>query len=115
MVQPPRWQSNWSQYESAEPLPTDWDQRRLATARRAGGRCERRKRLANGTFRRCPNPGSECDHKVPRSRGGSSELENLEWLCKVDHSIKTQHESADARRAAAAKLKHPAQKHPGML
>jgi len=40
----------------------------------------------------------ECDHRVPESKGGKTEMANLQWLCrKPCHYDKTERESAEAQ------------------
>ena len=37
----------------------------------------------------------EVDHKIPLSRGGTNDTDNLEILCVRCHALKTQQESTD--------------------
>ena len=50
---------------------------------------------------RCQHCGAEehleLDHIVNVSRGGQDTLENLQWLCKRCHNVKTQLEAAERR------------------
>lgn len=39
--------------------------------------------------RRCGNPASEVDHRVPKEQGGDDTRDNLQALCKPCHSTKT--------------------------
>ena len=60
--------------------------------RRSGGRCEH------------PGCGSrlgvQCDHKIPRSQGGTHQLENLWDLCGYHHRQKTATEGGGFRKPA---------------
>lgn len=38
-----------------------------------------------------------CDHKVPKSEGGTDDIDNLQTTCKPCSDIKTQEESSRAR------------------
>lgn len=41
----------------------------------------------------------ECDHRIPEFEGGTDDIENLQWMCRVPcHKEKTQAEAARARR-----------------
>ena len=100
--------SNWQNQPNRVPLPPDWEQRRIRCREAAGGRCQHL--FPNGG--RCREPGAECDHIVPRTQGGDSEPGNLAWLCERHHKIKSQRESADSRRAIAAKAHHPVEQVP---
>ena len=42
----------------------------------------------------------ECDHIVPTSKGGKSEVGNLQWLCVECHDSKTRREALEARGLA---------------
>jgi 5-methylcytosine-specific restriction endonuclease McrA len=55
---------------------------RLAATRHSGGRCEH----SAFTFR-CRRPGEHADHIVPWSRGGATEMSNLQWLCSM-HNLR---------------------------
>jgi len=40
----------------------------------------------------------DCDHKVPTAKGGKTEMENLQWLCRTPcHSDKSEREAAEAQ------------------
>lgn len=97
----------WATSDRRDRLPADWEQRRQSVKRRAGGRCEK---TTNG--KRCPQPGTECDH---RDRGDDHRLSNLQWLCTDHHRAKTIAEAQQARNAMRAARYRPAEKHPGAL
>lgn len=92
----------WHGSTRRQTLPHDWEHRRNAVQRRAGGRCEWT--LNNGT--RCTTPGTDCDHVGDRD---NHTLDNLRWLCRPHHDQHTQQQLA-ARRA---RLRHPTRNHPG--
>lgn len=66
---------------------------RRTVIRRASGRCE-----AMG----CTSAGAQVDHIKPVAEGGTWALENLQYLCKPHHSIKT---AEDAKRGKARKAR----------
>lgn len=67
--------------------PSDWDQRRRQVYQRDGYTCQRCGRGGG------PNGMAElhAHHKVPRSKGGSHSLSNLETLCRECHNQKHPH------------------------
>jgi 5-methylcytosine-specific restriction protein A len=99
----------WAGSTSRDDLPPDWSQRRDATRKRAGGRCEGRD---HGI--RCRNLGTDCDHITPRWLGGTHDLTNLQWLCTSCHKSKTAREAAQARALMRARRVRPADPHPGL-
>ncbi|MBN8431820.1 HNH endonuclease [Microbulbifer salipaludis] len=92
-------------------LATNWGEYQKRLGRQANRRYKSKeylrnreiiKRLANGLCEHCTKlgrvtEGTECDHKVPRSRGGSDDVSNLQWLCKSCHARKTAQEGGGAR------------------
>ena len=47
----------------------------------------------------------ECDHIVPTSKGGKTELGNLQWLCRDPcHAAKTAREALEARGVEPVRL-----------
>lgn len=54
---------------------------------RAGGRCEHKAPL----LPRCSRSGAQADHVFPWSRGGSTTVENGQWLCAEHNRMKTNH------------------------
>lgn len=78
-------------------------QLRNAVARRAGNRCE---------YCRMPDQlqigGFEAYHILPRSRQGTTTLENLAWACPHCNCHKSDHtESTDQATDAVVALFHP--------
>lgn len=89
-------------------LPPDWKRRVAAVKARAHGRCQWV--MADG--RRCPDPGTDCDHiNDPDDHA----LTNLQWLCGWHHDRKTAAQSAAAKQHAAAARNAAARAaHPGL-
>lgn len=74
---PTPWQG-WSWRANLDVPRREWERMRRRVIRRAKGRCER-----------CGAPGSEANHKIPRSAGGPTTMGNLEWLCEDCHRAET--------------------------
>ena len=98
----------WAGSDRRDRLPHNWAELRAAVKARAGGQCEH---IKASTGRRCPNPGTDCDHI---QRGDDHTVSNLRWLCRWHHSRKSSAEGAEAMRTQRAKLTRPQPKHPGM-
>lgn len=64
-----------------------WEKAVERVKARAEGLCE--PHLAIGIV----HLGFECDHKVPKTHGGSDDDANLHWVCEAFHKAKTQIES----------------------
>lgn len=97
------------QWGTRNTYPPNWKQIRLLVAERAGQQCQ--DLMRDGI--RCTDLGTECDHINNIKAGGTHELENLQWLCKYHHRIKTNREAQDARKQFSMWRKPEA--HPGML
>nr|DAX21639.1 MAG TPA: HNH endonuclease [Caudoviricetes sp.] len=87
-------------------LPKDWDRIRRTVLRRDGGLC---------VF--CGNPANQVDHIIP---DGPHVPDNLRALCHHCHMVRTQQQSAEARkrrynRGNKARGPRPKSKHPGYL
>ncbi len=80
----------WAGSTRRRRLPPDWPAIRARIQRRAGGRCEAT--LSGG--RRCPLPGSQCDHV---QRGDDHSDSNLQWLCTDHHATKSGSEGRAAQ------------------
>lgn len=42
-------------------------------------------------------PATECDHIIPKHKGGTDDQANLQMLCSPCHADKTQKEAAEAQ------------------
>lgn len=96
----------WSTSDRRDRLPHDWPKLRAQTRKRAGGRCEWV--LPEG--RRCPTPGTDCDHVIP---GDDHALTNLQWLCGPHHRVKTTQDNQAAQALRQALRTRPTDTHPG--
>ena len=83
------------------PLPPDWPARRRLVLVRDRNVCQ----IA---FDGCTVRATEVDHVIPRSRGGSDQLENLQAACSRCHASKTGREANPPRR-------RPPEPHPGRI
>lgn len=94
----------WAGSTRAARLPGDWKSRVARVKARADGQCE-----WVDAAGRCARDGTDCDHIV---RGDDHSLENLQWLCREHHEVKTKSETLEARRAK--RPARPARRHPGL-
>jgi 5-methylcytosine-specific restriction protein A len=62
----------------------------------------------------CTGVGTEDDHIVPLSQGGTNNMNNRQAACHSCHTEKTQREAAAAQAAAAQRGRPPKAKHPGL-
>lgn len=97
----------WETSNRKAELPTGWDAIRTRVLGRDRYRCQwPREGRRDGI---CGAAATDVDHKLNRDDHRDEAL----WsLCGWHHSQKTQQESAEARRAIAAKGLHPVEKHP---
>jgi 5-methylcytosine-specific restriction protein A len=65
-----------------------WRKLRAQVMRRDKGICQLC--LASGRV----TPASDCDHVIPKAKGGTDDLGNLQMLCSPCHAAKTQLEAA---------------------
>lgn len=86
---------SWETSDRKDRLPSNWAQLVSQVKKRAGGRCEWR--LKSG--KRCPRPGTDCDHRTP---GDDHSLRNLQWLCPAHHGRKSSMEGRRARSTRRA-------------
>jgi 5-methylcytosine-specific restriction protein A len=80
----------WEGSDRKDRLPDNWPRLVAAVKKRAGGRCEWRLK----SHKRCPRPGTDCDHKVA---GDNHDMSNLQWLCAHHHARKSSMEGRKAK------------------
>jgi 5-methylcytosine-specific restriction endonuclease McrA len=59
---------------------------------------------AGGECQRCGSPASHVDHVIPKHKGGTDELSNLQALCSGCHTFKTAAEGDKAVEALPVML-----------
>lgn len=89
--------------------PTTWKTTRAYIGERDGWKCQ--EFMRDGTP--CTDKGTECDHIIPLSRGGTDAYDNLRMLCVWHHGRKSSAEGNDAR--VNLREARPKSKHPGLL
>jgi hypothetical protein len=98
----------WANSNRRARLPANWETEiRPRVLHRAGGRCEHTLR-----GQRCPHPATDVDHI---HRGDDHRDSNLRALCDWHHRQKSSREGVDARATLKAKLRRPAERHPGLI
>lgn len=90
------------------PDPPYWKRLREEIGTRDGWRCV--ELLQSGE--RCTGQGTDCDHIVPLSKGGSDTPDNLRMLCRYHHNKKSSLEGNTARVRLTER--HPGESHPGL-
>ena len=68
----------------------------------------------HGKCANCGQPGTQYDHIIPLSQGGTSTPNNIQLLCTPCHHNKTQKETAQARKQHATLNHYPQEQHPGL-
>ena len=103
--------SNWNKRNRpSRPLPADWIHRVIQVKNRAQFQCEH---IMQHNLQRCPDAGTDVDHIIERSDGGSDDLDNLQLLCEWHHKQKTsRHAGMKSQRLRRAK--NTPKKHPGI-
>ncbi|MGP5931634.1 HNH endonuclease [Corynebacterium glyciniphilum] len=65
---------------------------------------------------RGPCAGSlELDHRTPHAEGGTDTLDNLQWLCKRHHAMKSQKEAKRGKARRASRGMFDQEAHPGII
>lgn len=96
-------QSRWHLSQRRDRFNADWARTRRLVLERDGYKCQRVMfDAASGVERLCGRPAREVDHIVRAVDGVDDDrLSNLESLCRFHHQVKTEAESAQARRERA--------------
>ncbi|WP_405490459.1 HNH endonuclease [Nocardia sp. NBC_00511] len=63
---------------------------------------------------RCIGRATEMDHRINVAAGGSDDDTNMQAACHPCHAKKTSNEAQVALAAKRAKLRLPAERHPGL-
>lgn len=75
-----------------------WVKLRAVVVRRDKGLCQQC--MSDGRI----TPGADVDHIIPKSQGGTDDLDNLQLLCRKHHRTKTAAESQGGRSGSLAAL-----------
>ncbi len=89
--------------------PANWNAIRQLVAERDNHRCQEYMRDNSP----CPDIGTECDHIIPLSRGGTDNMDNLRMLCKWHHARKSSAEGNASKTGVSEQ--RPKQPHPGII
>lgn len=89
------------------PSTREWQRIRLQVQQRAHNRCEAQQHSVL-----CDGYGTDCDHI---QQGDNHSLNNLQWLNKHCHKLKTANETKQRNKARSKQRKHPKEKNPGKL
>lgn len=63
----------------------------------------------------CTSQAEELDHRDNVAASGIEDDSNAQAVCRACHKVKTGREAAAGRRARAARLRIPVERHPGLL
>jgi 5-methylcytosine-specific restriction endonuclease McrA len=106
---------SWDSSRRRSRFNKGWAKVRKAVLERDGHRCQWLVEDSDGFVRgRCGCPATAVDHKVRHADRDDDSMSNLWSLCDYHHNLKTQVESAEGKRSAAARRRvqrfyeHPA-------
>lgn len=85
-VHPWGW-DGYRQEDGKHPLPKNWNSLVSTIWEAANGKCNK-----CGADCRVISIGGSVDHIIPRSRGGTSDISNLQLLCNPCHKAKSRKE-----------------------
>lgn len=100
----------WDGSNRRQTLPKGWERTRRRIIRRDGGVCT----ALYSDGRRCELPGTDVDHIVPHSLGGSEDDDNLQLLCRWHHAQKSSSEGGTAAAGARVSVHRPKPTHPAL-
>ncbi|MFE5159165.1 HNH endonuclease [Streptomyces sp. NPDC056697] len=100
----------WATSNRRASLPRNWPAIVRRIKRRDGYRCT----TVFETTGRCTQPGTDVDHIVPASLGGSNEDSNLTLLCRWCHDRKSAREGGTAAGLARVRTQRPPTTHPAL-
>ncbi|WP_326664451.1 HNH endonuclease [Streptomyces sp. NBC_00385] len=100
----------WAGSSRRESLPRGWERLRRRVIRRDGGVCT----ALYSDGRRCELPGTDVDHVIPHSLGGSDLLENLQLLCPFHHRAKSSSEGGTAAALTRKSVHRKPSTHPAL-
>jgi 5-methylcytosine-specific restriction enzyme A len=84
-----KWQGKASRHERG--YGTAWNKIRNAVMQRDQHLCQPCLMMGR------PTPAREVDHIIPKSQGGTDDMDNLQCICTECHKDKTQQEARTAR------------------
>ncbi|MFD9205984.1 HNH endonuclease [Streptomyces sioyaensis] len=100
----------WKGSTRRRSLPRNWAATVKRIKRRDGYRCT----AVFSTGARCIQPGTDVDHVIPHSLGGTDEDDNLRLLCSWCHARKSGQEGAAASARNRVRTDRPAPTHPAL-